>query len=669
MEEEWKIDRIDTSDVAGAFAKELKTEPKTYFLQGKWGSGKTEYLKEVEKSAEKDLKFIYLELWKPKDKASLAQKIFESIHPKFYLIKVFFYVCAIILPIWASTYISIITITQAKINNARIPLVAIIAILITTIVAYCQTKLFDMNRFMMWLDKANLRLDTYPKFVVDKYCNINGPVRVETKLCPKVLVIDDFDRLDSEVQEELYLFFNQIKGKIRIIFVGDWSKIANNDSEYLSKIIDMEIGLPIQLQSENIAKMVNDKIKEKIEHLDNPNITFASYKYTRDFDFTDIAELFEKEKKTPRDANKYLSYVKNQLISRKKLDKIIINQELYIIYLYLFKSEKYDMLLGNYKEIIANPEIISQNNRTDELIKKILINPQLSEFSGMSFKKIPTIYFIDDIATTHSIAELIEFSKDENKLVKLFNYENSESSIEFEYFLEDNKNEPFLQDYLIMAKAAIESTASSSYRGPNNLLREVLQRRVAQLCDELHDEKSNSDEDEYKYIILQFENVFNEIQVEQKRKISSANKLHIFRTLIERSNFEKFTYDSYAQTYFKVLVRSTEEEQNFGQNKFDYEALIYELGFNYNHIGYYKFYRQDFPSISSKVKIIENLNGVNYACFWAIYLEHPIEFASQVKIGDLSQFKKLNFMYKDEEYYKHVYNRCRSVIENGSLEI
>lgn len=668
MEEEWKIDRIDTSDVAGAFAKELKTEPKTYFLQGKWGSGKTEYLKEVEKSAEKDLKFIYLELWKPKDKASLAQKIFESIHPKFYLIKVFFYVCAIILPIWASTYISMITITQAKINNARIPLVAIIAILITTIVAYCQTKLFDMNRFMMWLDKANLRLDTYPKFVVDKYCNINGPVRVETKLCPKVLVVDDFDRLDIETQEELYLFFNQIKGKIRIIFVGDWNKIAKNNSGYLSKIIDMKIGLPIQLQSENIAKMVNDKIKEKVEYLDKPNIKSASDKYTRDFDFTDIAELFEKEKRTPRDANKYLSYVENQLISRKKLDKIIINQELYIIYLYLFESEKYDMLLGNYKEIIANPKKGSQNNRIDELIKRILITPQLPEFSGMSFEKIPTIYFIDDIATNHSIAELREFSKDESKLVKLFNYENSESSQEFGYFLEDNKNEPFLQDYSIMAKAAIESTNSSSYIGPNNLLREVLQRRVAQLS-QLYNEKSNSDEDVYKYIILQFEKVFNEIQVEQKQKISSGNKLHIFRTLIERSNFEKFTYDSYAQTYFKDLVRSTEEEQNFGQNKFDYEALIYELGFNYNHIGYYKFYRQVFPPINSRVKIIENLNDVNYAYFWGIYLEYPIEFASQVKIGDLSQFKKLNFMYKGKEYYKHVYKRCRSVIENGSLEI
>lgn len=643
MGEKWKIDKIDTSDVARAFAKELKEEPKTYFLQGKWGSGKTEYLKEVEKATGKNLKFVYFKLWEPKNKASFGQKLYESIFPNSYWVKTAVYAFLIIIAVVAATTVSTYAIAPSIASSRKITVILVLSTLITTLITFYQNKFFDINRFLLWIDKAVLK----------------------RKKRPSVLIVDDFDRLDIETQEELYLFFNQIKGKIRIIFVGDWNKIANNDSGYLNKIIDRQIGLPIQLQSENIAKMVNDKIKEKIEYLDNPNITFASYKYTRDFDFTDIAELFEKEKKTPRDANKYLSYVKNQLISRKKLDKIIINQELYIIYLYLFKSEKYDMLLSNYKEIIANPEIISQNNRIDVLIKRILITPQLSEFSGMSFEKIPTIYFIDDIATNHSIAELKEFSKDESKLVKLFNYENSESSREFGYFLEDNKNEPFLQDYSIMAKAAIESTASSYYRGPNNLLREVLQRRVAQL----YDEKSNSDEDEYKYIILQFEKVFNEIQVKQKQKISSGNKLHIFRTLIERSNFEKFTYDSYAQTYFKDLVRNTEEEQNFGQNKFDYEALIYELGFNYKHIVYYKVYQQVFPSISSKVKLIENLNDVNYACFWGIYLEHPIEFASQVKIGDLSQFEKLNFMYKGKEYYKHVYKRCRSVIENGSLEI
>lgn len=643
MGEKWKIDKIDTSDVARAFAKELKEEPKTYFLQGKWGSGKTEYLKEVEKATGKNLKFVYFKLWEPKNKASFGQKLYESIFPNSYWVKTAVYAFLIIIAVVAATTVSTYTIAPSIASSRKITVILVLSTLITTLITFYQNKFFDINRFLLWIDKAVLK----------------------RKKRPSVLIVDDFDRLDIETQEELYLFFNQIKGKIRIIFVGDWNKIAKNDSGYLNKIIDRQIGLPIQLQSENIAKMVNDKIKEKIEYLDNPNITFASYKYTRDFDFTDIAELFEKEKKTPRDANKYLSYVKNQLISRKKLDKIIINQELYIIYLYLFKSEKYDMLLSNYKEIIANPEIISQNNRIDVLIKRILITPQLSEFSGMSFEKIPTIYFIDDIATNHSIAELKEFSKDESKLVKLFNYENSESSREFGYFLEDNKNEPFLQDYSIMAKAAIESTASSSYRGPNNLLREVLQRRVAQL----YDEKSNSDEDEYKYIILQFEKVFNEIQVKQKQKISSGNKLHIFRALIGIFNFEASTYNSFAQTYFEDLVRNTEEEQNFGQNKFDYEALIYELGFNYNHVGYYKFYQQVFPSISSKVKIIENLNDVNYACFWGIYLEHPIEFASQVKIGDLSQFEKLNFMYKGKEYYKHVYKRCRSVIENGSLEI
>ena len=45
----WKIDHIDTSSLAKKFAELLEQDNnKTYFLQGTWGSGKTEYLKEVE---------------------------------------------------------------------------------------------------------------------------------------------------------------------------------------------------------------------------------------------------------------------------------------------------------------------------------------------------------------------------------------------------------------------------------------------------------------------------------------------------------------------------------------------------------------------------------------------------------------------------------------------
>ena len=59
MDQDWKIDRIDTTNVAKAFVKELKEEqPKTYFLNGTWGSGKTEYLKEVENVSNNNFKLF-----------------------------------------------------------------------------------------------------------------------------------------------------------------------------------------------------------------------------------------------------------------------------------------------------------------------------------------------------------------------------------------------------------------------------------------------------------------------------------------------------------------------------------------------------------------------------------------------------------------------------------
>lgn len=78
----WKIDHIDTSSLAKKFAELLEQDNnKTYFLQGTWGSGKTEYLKEVENQSKGKLRFVYLKLWKPKSNESIAKMLFSAIHP------------------------------------------------------------------------------------------------------------------------------------------------------------------------------------------------------------------------------------------------------------------------------------------------------------------------------------------------------------------------------------------------------------------------------------------------------------------------------------------------------------------------------------------------------------------------------------------------------------
>ncbi|KZK08632.1 hypothetical protein AB996_0069 [Lactococcus cremoris] len=76
-----QIGKIETEAQAKKFAKRIAEEPRTYFLQGSWGSGKTDYIVEV-KNHLQNFRFIELKLWKPKDKSSLGKYLFSTIYPK-----------------------------------------------------------------------------------------------------------------------------------------------------------------------------------------------------------------------------------------------------------------------------------------------------------------------------------------------------------------------------------------------------------------------------------------------------------------------------------------------------------------------------------------------------------------------------------------------------------
>ena len=635
MDQDWKIDRIDTTNVAKAFVKELKEEqPKTYFLNGTWGSGKTEYLKEVENVSNNNFKFVYLELWKPKNKAALAQNIFEAIHPRFYWLKTILYILLFIIIVVASTYVSTITIIQRQLSSHEKSWLVVVACLITTLITYYQNNFFDMDRLLLWRDKRNL----------------------QRKKHPRILIVDDFDRLHKDVQDELYLFFNQLNGKTRIIFVGDFDKISKNEDNYLSKIIDRQIGLPVQLQSDNITKLINTKIRNKLENYKNPDKNSYLYKYTRDFEFNDIAEIFINERKNARDANKYLNYVHNQLISRNKLDKVYLTQELLIIYLYLFHRNEYDNLL--------NDHLIIPEGEDKAKIERILF---ARKSLSISFKKNPTSYFIDDLATNHSMAELIKTSENKDELKSIFYIKNKKDYLEFYYFI---TNDVAKKDYSFMVGVAIEVVGSSEYEMPNDLIRFVLQKYASQLYDErktkINSQLSEQEKLKYKasadeYVISKFEKIFNKIQKETDHVVTNSKKLHIYRELIDLFNLKQFSYDDYAQKYFKQIIIGSEKEKDFGKKPYDAETLLYVLNFNYDHIKYNKFYTNFPPTIKSQTEIIENLCDTEYLYFWNIFLRYPREFHSFVTDGDLLDFSQLNFSYKGETYADYVLTRCRAI--------
>lgn len=199
-----KIDKIETSENAKIFAKMIDNSPKTYFLDGKWGSGKTEYIKEVEKYLRKDIRVLNVELWKPKDRSTLSQLMFESIYPfKSKLInrtiKLF-----IFLSVMGSMFIAFkgFSPKEFSVSESETMLFGVIlsiSTIITTLYTFIGAKWVDLDRYYMGKSIQSL---------------------VDIKR-PKLLIIDDFDRLEESVRNELFLLFNSIHGITRVIFVGD----------------------------------------------------------------------------------------------------------------------------------------------------------------------------------------------------------------------------------------------------------------------------------------------------------------------------------------------------------------------------------------------------------------------------------------------------------------
>ena len=236
-----QIEKINTLKQAQKFSNQIIKEPKTYFLQGSWGSGKTEYLTEVEKiMKEKKFKFVKLELWNPKNKFSVEKQLFSTIHPIISWIINALGWCFII----ASVIGSIILAIRGLLPNLLIQknttlLITMIAVILTTLYSFIQSKWLEVDRLLMFCSLKSLR----------------------SKRRPKVLVVDDFDRLNDTTQKELYIIFNAIHEKTRVIFIGDLSKIENIKDQYERKIKDYEWKI------NHLSERIEDK-NLKIEKLD-----------------------------------------------------------------------------------------------------------------------------------------------------------------------------------------------------------------------------------------------------------------------------------------------------------------------------------------------------------------------------------------------------------------
>lgn len=361
------LKKIDTTESAKYFS-ELLEQNSTFFLNGEWGMGKTEFLKGVESYSKK--KFINLNLWAIKDDRTAINIAFTILHPFIYNgCKLLFVGCVIL---------SILVTPAVKENlwnflpgflNSKI------------IIAICTLVTLFVSVWQFFKYKSD---SLYYKFL-----NSN---KTKFLLKKKVLVIDDFDRISAENQEGAYKLFNCLNGKLPIIFVGDYSLITKMESKYLQKIINHKIELPVSLYPMNIW----EKYFEALNELLSTNVS------------QHLINLFIEENRNLRERRMFHYYVEQELVRKNKKDYVQIDQQLAIIYLYLFYPLKYmELLKGmDLNECIADEnlksikDILSErdgypkaftNNKQGyylyEIVKKLTESEAISILNGPDLKK------------------------------------------------------------------------------------------------------------------------------------------------------------------------------------------------------------------------------------------------------------------------------------------
>ena len=357
------LKHIDTSVAAKNVAKLLE-ENKTYFLNGNWGSGKTEFLVEVGKNTNK--KLVTIDFWRLNDNRSTIEIVFSKLHPWKYKFLRFFIVLCVALSILMTNVVDLGL--SSFFESFCVKLIVGSIVLLVAIYQFFKIK-----------------SDGFYSYLLTSKC---------LSLSQKVLVIDDFDRMSNKQQEESYKIFSLLNGKLPIVFVGDIEKVHLKDNNFLSKIIDRRIELPFVLHPSNIWQDYFDLLGKKFR-------TRLSDDFWRRFSF---------ENRNLRDRNHFNDYVNQEFFSRGKLGHVQEEQQLWIIYTYLFYPELYKQLLKAEEIKVKDDEKISFTwlFKFGRSIQEILSDIQQSALNQYppSYKMNSSAYFLYEESLNRTKEEL-----------------------------------------------------------------------------------------------------------------------------------------------------------------------------------------------------------------------------------------------------------------------
>ena len=480
MEHEFiKLEHIDTTVAAKNFS-ELLNDNKTYFLNGSWGSGKTEFLDEVKKNSPK--KLITIDFWRITDTRSTIEVAFSKLYPLLYwAIRV-----GVVLLVAVSILMTnVVDIGLSNYFGGSKPLILKLGGVVALIVAVCQVFKKKSDEFYCFLLSNSLK---FPKF-------------------SKVLIIDDFDRMSEKQQEESYKLFSLINGKLPIVFVGDITKVHKSDDNYLSKIIDRQVELPFDLHPSKIWNKYFSVLEDKF------NIGLSN----------DFKKRISSDQKNLRDREHFNDYVNQEFFTRGKLDHVQVEQQLLVIYAYLFYPDLYmNLLKGEPIKVEKSEEsdfqdIISIGHTLKEQLSEI----QSSDNSDypLSFKKNKLEYLLYEQTSNRTKIELdLLFTSNSEELISEI-IESDQSSDFYQYLSSQFRTFSEIMKEQLLTVVIKESMKFINSPSMNFIVQESLNEVIP-----LYERNSPLTEDVIIRIIKMWEPILRNEKLDQSEIIYFLNK-------------------------------------------------------------------------------------------------------------------------------------------------
>lgn len=401
-----KLSKIETEEAEKVFKNLIEDNlHRTIFLNGVWGSGKTNFLYKVEKKS--TYKFKTLDVWSKTDNRSVLEQSFALLKPIVYWSIKLLIVAAVVISILFSQFLNIEIITPLTnlMNDNLLGLVIIVTCLMVAVYQFFRVKGDSIYLYLFKEDLVSLR--------------------------HKVLIIDDFDRLNEQDQLDSYKLFNVLKGKLPIVFVGDFNKLSKSDEiEYLQKIIDLKVDLPYVLESNHIWDLFAEEFKKETRQQFN----------------NDLLSLICKERRTLRDRTQFTKLLNREIFEYKKIERVQLNQLVVIDYLYLFYPSMYSRLKDAtfFKDISSESnESLKKLNLPRELIK-IMEILKLQDGFPIPFRNGKSRYYVYESINNLSFSHALSIFENKNELIKYLN--GTKKDNDFFEFLKNNWNTNNLTD-------------------------------------------------------------------------------------------------------------------------------------------------------------------------------------------------------------------------------